>query len=129
MALRVAHGLFRLWLLLTVVWVAWVGLLLWNARPEPPPRECKGAVDISECMDRLLQAGNNPFGRNFNCYDGSTPERGLPSCRTYFATIYEEVSAQRRTHLIFAAWAVLLPPALVFLVGAALIWAFRGFRA
>src|SRR5262245_60494232 len=110
MALRVARGLFRLWLLLTVLWIAVLGLLLWHEWPQPyPPLECEGVGTISECMDRLEKAGKNPFGHSFDysCYDGSRSvlpsKRELPSCRTYFATISEKVSARRRGHLIFAA--------------------------
>src|SRR5262245_17102511 len=100
MALRIARGLFRLWLVLSVLWIGWVGLLFWNTWPEGPPLECVGVGTSSECMDKLLKAGKNPFAP-FNCDDdGSSalPGGRLPSCRTYFAS--ETVSAQRRTHLI-----------------------------
>jgi hypothetical protein len=34
MALRVARGLFRLWLILSVLWVAGMGVVTWQTFPE-----------------------------------------------------------------------------------------------
>jgi hypothetical protein len=65
MALRVARGLFRLWLVLSVLWVALLGVRLWNEWPEPYLLECQGVGTISECMDKLEKAGKNPFGHDF----------------------------------------------------------------
>jgi len=36
MALRVARGLFRLWLVLSVLWIGGVGYVTWQTFPEEP---------------------------------------------------------------------------------------------
>jgi hypothetical protein len=37
MALRVARGLFRLWLVLSVLWIGGVGVVTWREYPDEGP--------------------------------------------------------------------------------------------
>lgn len=46
MALRVARGLFRLWLVLSVLWIAGVGVVTWQTFPEP---EVHSTCDVFDC--------------------------------------------------------------------------------
>jgi hypothetical protein len=82
MALRVARGLFRLWLVLSVLWV---GVVTWWTFPS--------------ALSMLLDPEVPPWAVE--------PARDA----VWFATLL-----------------ALIPPAFVLALGAALLWAFRGFR-
>jgi hypothetical protein len=104
MAVRVARGLFRLWLVLSVLWIGAVGVVTWRTFPVyefilpseapdyKPPKPDK--FDVND-FDKWLQA---------------------------------RVAAQRREALWTAALESLAPPVFILALGSALIWAFRDFR-
>jgi hypothetical protein len=108
MALRVARGLFRVWLVLSVLWVVGVGVMTWQTFPpslgvprqNPPP---PGYV-----IDQ--------------------PRVGLETIDDANAALAIQSRIQQRTALWFAGLLALLPPVFVLALGSALVWAFRGFR-
>jgi hypothetical protein len=105
MVLRVARGLFRLWLVLSVLWIGGVGIATWWTFPEDNPivRDiCAKANDAEQCAGLLRAAGKNPF-------EAFDPE-------------------ERRTAIQFASIEAFVPPVFVLALGSALVWAFRGFR-
>ena len=77
MALRVARGLFRLWLVLSVLWIGGVGVVTWRTFPEEPwglhdpvvekvdPRLSRvrmNLIQTSFWLRLLLRNAAQPFG-------------------------------------------------------------------
>jgi hypothetical protein len=100
MALRIARGLFRLWLVLSVLWVGAVVAVVWQQE------DLFDWVIGREC----------PIDQNYKVVDES-------KCITH-NVLLEELFVMTRNSAPMA----LIPPALVLLVGTAFVWAFKGFR-
>jgi hypothetical protein len=117
MAWRIARGLFRIWLVLSVIWIVAVGTVAWNYLPSatkaadvataPPFDPSKPYVVVPDGLpdDWFCETGKKPGPSG--CPPTSVSER------------WQFVQA--------AAEIAFLPPALALLIGAALSWAFRGF--
>jgi hypothetical protein len=105
MALRIARGLFRLWLVSSVLWVCIVGGLTWWRLPTQE-------VIIWDPFDP-------PKGSGFD------PDKWL---REKDKEEAERVAQERRTALTFAGGLAFAPPAFLLVLGWALVWAVRGFR-
>ena len=103
MALRVARGLFRLWLVLSVLWISGVGVVTWREFPEEP-------WGLNDPM--VEEAPSKPRSDEFNPNE-------------YLAFKFAE---ERRSAIWHASLLAFLPPAFVLALGSALVWAFRGFR-
>jgi hypothetical protein len=127
MALRVARGLFRLWLVLSVLWVGGVATMTWWTWPvdicvTPPggPHACdeNDVIGVGPNFDPPTKETNPPpsgFVIDKPQFDPSKPYR-LP---------HDE---QRHAAIRFAGLLAFAPPVLVLALGSALVWAFRGFR-
>jgi len=127
MALRVARGLFRLWLVLSVLWIGAVGIVTWRTFPVddwfvPDPIVpgstadiCSTAKNAEQCSDLLRAGGKNPIA----AYDLNLnwDRHGL-----------SWIDKERREAIQFASIVALVPPAFVLALGSALVWAFKGFR-
>jgi hypothetical protein len=106
MALRVARGLFRLWLVLSVLWIGGVGYVTWRDFPQEwvasegePPDWAKSVKPGPEVTDpELLKLLNTP------------------------------IAELRRSVIWHASLLAFLPPAFMLALGSALVWALRGFR-
>jgi hypothetical protein len=108
MALRVGRGLFRLWLVLSVLWIGGVGVVTWRTFPVIP----EWAVVCERPFDP----------------DAFLADKPQPPC-----TLFERVKAQLvdddgRAAIQSAILLAFLPPAFVLALGSALVWAIRGFR-
>jgi hypothetical protein len=101
MALRLARGLFRLWLVLTVLWIGGVGVATW--RSFPIPIECERPFD----PDAYLA--------------GKPQKEGCTWLERVKAPFVMEIV---QDGILLA----LLPPIFVLALGWALVWAFMGFR-
>ena len=136
MAFRIARGLFRLWIVFSVLWIAGVVVVTWWTFPmgawvipsaKYRPTECAGKSD-SECYDMLKR-----YGSNFDpdAYIASGAPEAPPGQTAPFDTsepyrvLWDE---DRRAALEFASALALIPPILVLVFGLALGWAFTGFR-
>jgi hypothetical protein len=108
MALRVARGLFRLWLVLSVLWIGVWGFVAWQEMPR--------------VGDYKVQMESQTIQRKENEADPG----GLPVA----PWIAEELAykAVLYRHLWQISLFAIAPLALVLALGSALIWAFRGFR-
>jgi hypothetical protein len=111
MALRVARGLFRLWLVLSVLWIGGVAVETWRHFP----------------FDLLLTPGKAPPGefdpdtflaRDLPDFDASNPSK-------QYVLVREK---ERRSAIWHASLLAFLPPAFLLALGSAVVWAFRGFR-
>lgn len=110
--MRVGRGLFRLWLAVSILWVALVGVRWWNAVSMGHPlSECIHAQNANQCADLLSAAGKNPDAAFEN-------PRGIPVA--YGRTV-EPISFTP-----FAYW-MIVPSAVLLAFGATLIWIGRGF--
>jgi hypothetical protein len=98
MALRLARGLFRLWLVLSVLWIGAVGVYEWWTLP-------------AGSLQQALIWGP--------CEGPPTPPDELQRAPWLIAQC-EDVRS--------ASLLALLPPAFAFALGSALVWALRGFR-
>ena len=101
MALRVARGLFRLWLVLSVLWIAGVGVVTWGTFVYPEVVVCEEV-------------------------EAPAPGSCLP--RSVVLELQPEWDKDRRAAFQFALLLALVPPAFLLALGSALVWAFRGFR-
>jgi hypothetical protein len=100
MALRVARGLFRMWLILSVLWIGGVGVVTWRTLPLYETPISWGAILIPE-----------------------KAEAERPPWETDAPWIIEQRAAIRSAILL-----ALVPPVFVLALGSALVWALRGFR-
>lgn len=105
MALRVARGLFRLWLVLSVLWIGGVGVVTWRDFPE----DWRAAIPIAERPPPTPPP--TPPGE-FN------PDEWLDA----------KLTEERHSAIWHASLLAFLPPAFVLALGSALLWAIRGFR-
>jgi hypothetical protein len=103
MALRVVRGLFRLWLVLSVLWIGGVGVVTWRTLPE---NELPSMCD--------LPANERP--EDFDCWLQRVKDEVV------FMDKKQRAAIQNGILLAF------LPLAFVLALGSALAWAFRGFR-
>jgi hypothetical protein len=94
--------LFRLWLVLSVLWIGGVGVVTWDSLP-PAYENPKswGAVPVEK-----------ENTTEFN------PDKFLASAS----------AEERRSAIWHASLLAVVPPSFVLALGSALVWAFRGFR-
>jgi len=113
MTLRVARGLLRLWVVLSVLWIASVALETWWIFPVDdwvlPSADTKRGLTDEEFFGLARKPDAKP------AFDPSKP--------------YQVVrDTERRTTIRSAVLLALAPPAFILAFGSALVWAFRGFR-
>jgi hypothetical protein len=144
MALRISRGLFRLWLVASVLWVGAVGVAKWEAYANDPI--AWGAIPIAL---NFLSPTSGPCGvvTSTGLFDDIpvTPGAGstIPlriqtrDCVTHefpAGTSNEVIKHALKGYIArqaiqSAALLGFVPPAFMLVIGSALIWAFRGFRA
>jgi hypothetical protein len=103
-ALRVARGLFRLWLILSVLWIGGVGIHAWRTL---------APVKVEPVA--ILQA----YAIWKNC-SGEPPRDNELEVAPWVIAQCKEIR--------FASLLAFLPPAFLLALGSALLWALRGFR-
>ena len=119
MALRVVRGLFRLWLVLSVLWIGGVGATTWWTLPLDLCATPPGGLHDCDAND-VIAAGPNVqlVEKEANSkpeFDPSKPYR-IP---------FDDL---RRTQIKFGVVSAVLPPIIVLAFGSASVWAFRGLR-
>jgi hypothetical protein len=116
MALRVARGLFRLWLVVSVLWIGGVAVETWWTFP------------VNDWVPAPSVGGNDPKSW------GAIPleeKDGRGIAKPVFDPdqwLRDETDKERRAAIRFAGLLALTPPLLLLALGSALVWAFRGFR-
>jgi hypothetical protein len=118
MTLRVARGLFRLWVVLSVLWIAGLAIETWRTFP------VDDWINPSTGTKRLLTDEEVGLGRN-------PPPPGFVIDKPPFdpSKAYQVVlDKERRSAIQSAILLAFAPPALMLAFGSALVWAFRGFR-
>jgi hypothetical protein len=104
MALRVARGLFRLWLVLSVLWIGGVGVVTWRTFPFTP----EWAIECER--------------------PATEPSEDVGCSWLEWARAQLVMDKEQRAALQSAILLALVPPAFMLALGSALVWAFRGFR-
>jgi hypothetical protein len=101
---NVTRGLFRLWIVVSVLWAVGAGGAAWYLYPKPETEWVPGwAREDVPSWTRSEAAG---------VWQPRKPE---------------DIAKNQREALAVAALAGLLPPIIVLVVGASLVWAVRGF--
>jgi hypothetical protein len=127
MALRVARGLFRLWLVVSVLWMGGVGVATWGTFPEDyvPPSDRRGAN--SKTPPEFDPS--KPYVVLPDAPKGVSPSQA-PQAPEFDPDEYLAFKAgeERRSAIWHASLLAFLPPAFLLALGSALVWAFKGFR-
>jgi len=129
--MRVARGMFRLWLILSCLWMATVAAIGYSSWPSSTVQQAATSKDpkaypgpLPEYLkDETLppEDPNNAFA-DFPRPGTSRFAEALKD----FSAVNAQQSAQQLA--VTTAKLALIPPALIFIVGIGLTWAFRGFR-
>jgi hypothetical protein len=134
MALRIARGLFRLWLILSVLWIGGVGVVTWWTWTLPAVPFVNGQIETgSDGKQYRYDATANewlpvepPADREVAPRDKPPPSADeVLDADKHWA---RELAEARRSEILYASAVALVPPAVVLALGSALVWAFRGFR-
>jgi hypothetical protein len=112
--MRVARGLFRLWIVFSVVWVGAVVIVAWKTLPVDDWVPVT-SVEHGPWEDYRPKPLPQDLAQNPPAFDPSKPYKIVRD-------------SERREAIQFACLAALVPPALALAFGSALAWAFRGFQ-
>ena len=111
--MRILRGLFRLWVVASVIWMLSVGVMTWLTWPVEPKASSETVV---------LENGyaKPPFDPSKPFTDVATGQMWA-NARALF-------EAERRDAVVKGASIAIAPPLVVFILGMALLWVVRGFR-
>src|SRR5262249_16657273 len=112
--MRITRGLFRLWVVASILWIASVGVITWQTWPVDDWTITKPPFD----PDAYL-AGKPQFD----------PSKPFSDGKHTYANSKEFVEAERRDALMKGAAIGITPPVGVLLLGMSLLWVVRGFRS
>jgi hypothetical protein len=112
--MRITRGLFRLWVVASVLWIASVGVMTWQTWPADWT-----VTKLPFDPDAYLAGKPQPFDPSKPFSDGY---------HTY-ASAQEFVEAERRDAVMKGAAIGITPPVVVLLLGISLTWVVRGFRS
>ncbi|MQW63171.1 hypothetical protein GHK33_10985 [Sinorhizobium meliloti] len=145
--MNIKRGLFRLWLVLSIAWIAFMGYDFYDRIKSPyiPLQEYRyvpetkkfiphvDETDPMKWMDFTRTRDRVEFPINVIAYIPSElPGEDAHALRRRFHAEFvvpreTEVSTKRREYILELVHAAFWPPVAVFLIGAALVWAFSGF--
>jgi hypothetical protein len=112
---RIGRGLLRLWLVMSIVWICAVGMVAWSTLTP-------AVADLPDAPWVKPTSGKPPF-------DPSKPYRALtPDEFEQFDPVKFE-AFKRWAEIKTGIEVAFVPPLLLLMLGAALIWVIRGFRA
>jgi hypothetical protein len=120
--MRIARGLFRIWLVLSVLWVGAVGIVAW---PWLPP-EYNPSAKFAPPFGPDAYLSSPPAGQE-KSFDPDQYLRSEPS-KPYEVVTEPPKTAPRWEATQKAAMEAFIPPTFVLVLGSALGWALRGFR-
>jgi hypothetical protein len=127
---NVTRGLFRLWIVGAVLWAIGVGGIAWWTYPKP--NVVSEAELVKAWLDNPDESGKavtdpNVLARIANSLRGST--WGSKDRVVSNEEFQDAQTKNRREAGSFAAFVGIVPPIVVLIIGASLVWAVRGFRS
>jgi hypothetical protein len=147
--MRITRGLFRLWVVASVLWIASVGVMTWqawpvddwtivkeeavfapNAKVEPLPpfdpdaylKETTPRAETTAVPDRAIESEKPSAKPQFD------PSKPFSDGKRTYANSMAFVEAERRDAVMKGATIGITPPVAVLLLGMSMIWVVRGFR-
>jgi hypothetical protein len=112
--MRIARGLFRFWVVASILWIALVAGMTWQAWPVDDWTIPKPPFD----PDAYL-AGKPQFD----------PSKPFSDGKQTYANSKAYVEAEQRDALMKGAAISVAPPVAILILGMSLIWVVRGFRS
>jgi hypothetical protein len=152
MALRIGRGLFRLWLVLSVLWIGGVGAVTWwtfpmdywvgaNGEELPSIAELNAALPKSDPKTKIVEfeGQRHEFPADATDAEIAAALEGTSRLVTDPALLaqlnkpdpsqsYQVARDKERRAAVQLAAILTLVPAFLLALGSALVWAFRGFR-
>ncbi|MER8403385.1 hypothetical protein NKH16_01310 [Mesorhizobium sp. M1307] len=142
--MNVRRGLFRLWMVLSAIWAIVVGLMFFDEIRSPYLQEnnylyVEGAEEIVKIPDfnsryeMRKTMTEVTFPHNVSLFTGlTTPDEKMQARVPRFLIEYveprqAEIDAKRRDKVEMALMVALIPIAVIFALGGALLWALSGF--
>lgn len=106
--MRLMRGFFRLWLVVSLLWIGGVAAMTWLTLPSFCPRH----PSVGDVVDAT-------------CFTALTAQPFDPDV---FLAKFDAQAAVRQQAIERSILIALMPPLGLLVVGSALIWALRGFR-
>jgi hypothetical protein len=151
MALKIARGFFRLWIIFSVLWIGGVAVNAWLTLPvdqqvSPQPTNsddfqpdeflayyaCKDAGNSDDQCAAMMKGPNKYLAYQRCLYHGHDDQCAVILKAPIFDPFQPFVivrDSERRAAVGFATLLALVPPSFLLSFGSALVWAFRGFRS
>jgi hypothetical protein len=153
--MRIARGMFRLWLVLSCLWIATVATIGYSSWPSSTVQQAATSKDSKTSADDVLPPCKDNDPNPFADFCRKDPKDNADDSKTYVPEYMKDASkddpnwwdstpelgpsaisvpAQRgnaqqsaQQLAVSTAELALIPPALILIVGIGLTWAFRGF--
>ena len=113
MALHVTRGLFRLWLILSMLWIGGVGIVTWREFVLP---------------DWAIECERPKLDFDPDAYLAGKPQPQAPCPWLEWVKAQLVMDKEQRAAIQHGILLAVIPPAFVLALGSGLVWAFRGFR-
>ena len=110
--MRITRGLFRLWVVASVLWMLFVGVMTWQTWPV-----------VLKASSETVVLENGYAKPPFDPSKPFTDDTGQ-----MWANARALFEAERRDAVVKGASIAIAPPLVVFILGMALLWVVRGFR-
>jgi hypothetical protein len=112
--MRITRGLFRLWIVTSILWIALVAVMTWQTWPVDDGTFTKPTFD----PDAYL-AGKPQFD----------PSKPFSVGKQTYANSDAFVAAERRDAVVKGTGIAFAPPLAAFILGMSLLWVVQGFRS
>ena len=127
--MRVARGLFWLWLVLSALWLAGMAFMVGQSFGSIDRTEALATSSWNPSDPSATRCSDDTFDKSAEmllrgCLYPPSPEEFLAAK----AAAQRKAAEDRRSLFWRANFLAFVPPALLLAVGSALVWAFRGFR-
>ena len=127
--MRVARGLFWLWLVLSALWVAGMAFMVGQSFGTIDRIETRATSSWNPSDPSATRCSDDAFDKSAEmlmkgCLYPPSPEEYLAAK----AAAQSKAAEDRRSLFWRANFLAFLPPAFLFALGSVLVWAFGGFR-
>jgi hypothetical protein len=138
--MRINRGLFRLWVVASVLWIASVGVITWKNWPVDDWVPVWAVEDEDITWDKPASDTRAHDEHNSTLPDAPwvkpaprkprfDPSKPFTIGKQTYANSEAFVAAERRDALVNGTGIAFAPPLVAFILGMSLIWVVRGFRS